>query len=92
MGWNFSLDGVELAEEDLTAGQLEALFLLVNSELVHNEAVIGAGPFGHCPVCRVAIGALALASATGLGFEGAGELIRSLGSLELAEAFVPGVD
>ncbi len=87
MGWTFSLDGVELEEEDLTAGQLEHLFLLVNSEIRHVEAEIGAGPFGHCPVCRVAIGSVALGT-RGIPADAAALTIREVLATELAEAFV----
>ncbi len=87
MGWTFALDGVELAEEDLTAGQLEHLFLLINSEIVHTEAIIGSGPFGHCPVCRVAIGVVAL-EAKGIPIDVAVATVRELPSTELAEAFI----
>lgn len=87
MGWTFSLDGSELAEDDLTAGQLEELFLLVNSEIAHSEGVIGRGPFGHCPVCRVAIGVLAL-EARGIPMDAAAVTIRELPATELGEAFL----
>lgn len=88
MGWTFSLDGVELAEEDLTAGQLERLFLLVNSEITHTEDLIGQGAFAHCPVCRVAIGTVALGT-QGIPIDAASATIREVSASELAEAFLP---
>lgn len=89
MGWRFSLDGVELAEDDLTAGQLADLYVIVNAAVVHSEMQIGVGPFAHCPVCRVAIGALAMTvAAPGLGLGDAADLVREVPAGELAEAFV----
>ena len=88
MGWTFSLDDVDLNEDDLTAGQLEHLFLMVNSEIAHPEMTIGAGLFGHCPVCRVAIGTLAL-EAAGIPTDIAVSTVRSVSALALGEAFVP---
>lgn len=53
MGWIYERDGHRLVEADLTVGEWEHIFILVNRMgVVHGELDID--PL-HCPVCRSAI-------------------------------------
>lgn len=53
MGWIYERDGHRLAEDDLTVGEWEHIFILVNGMGVpHSEVDIDPR---HCPVCRSAI-------------------------------------
>lgn len=80
MGWTFL---EEAAEESLTAGEWEQVYLFVNQAgLPHAERFIDPA---HCPTCRNAIAAVLVARETDQ--ESAIEAVTSMPAVALIDAF-----
>jgi hypothetical protein len=85
MGWIYERDGHRLAEDDLTTGEWEHLYILVNRLGVpHRE--IDISPL-HCPVCRSAIAIQAALKAGVPSVEAAAALLVDLPRGALPAAF-----
>lgn len=85
MGWIYERDGHHLAETDLTVGEWEHIYILVNRLGVpHSEVDID--PL-HCPVCRSAIAIQAALNAGIPNIEVAAALLVDLPRGALPRAF-----
>lgn len=79
MGWTVRVGSHVLAEETMTAGQHAAVWLVVAADLPHDEGEIGPT---HCPVCRNALGVVALVSG-GVDLDSAVAKVHAMGRDEL---------
>lgn len=85
MGWIYERDGHRLVEDDLTTGEWEHLYLLVNRlGLPHTELEIH--PL-HCPTCRSAIAIQAALAAGVPTIEAAAGMLVDLPRGALPNAF-----
>lgn len=85
MGWIYERDGHRLVEDDLTTGEWEHLYILVNRlGIPHREVDID--PL-HCPVCRSAIAIQAALNAGIPNIETAAALLVDLPRGALPSAF-----
>ena len=85
MGWVYERDGHRQVEDDLTTGEWEHLYLLVNRlGLPHTELEID--PL-HCPTCRSAIAVHAALMAGVPSIEAAAALLVDLPRGALPAAF-----
>lgn len=87
MDWTCTVRGSTLREDELTNGEHEGLFLLVNSGIPHTEAQISPA---HCPTCRNAILIVALGRA-GIPIEAARELVAGMTREEAINCFIPDI-